>query len=669
MKTSKKGVALVTALMVTMIIIIMAGGLVFLTTHQQRLVNSQTANDRLFYAAEAGLTKAVKRLRILNLKQFTAPSSSDVAIISDLPVFDFNGTQVDITASWNSSLYSWTLSATANDMHTSQSCTIELDNIKSQAFTNNSMTVQEDMPYSVRFVGVKSGSEYQPNDMMLGNLFFGGRINIEADPIFKGKVTSSCKDLSIRTDNTVTEYDKNLDPHGLSSSQRRMHSSQFSNGIWDLTPTSESVNAMKARYTDKIFRDGYEGNSASVDNTSDVVATFEDVRNYTTRPSAIKGEPYVVQVGSNDNISVTIEEGYITVNPKPAAWTTNRVRFDDNQNTILFDGESTPNNRIAIRESVISGNLTVMSKNVDIEIEGDIKYKELIAPYNTAIASYTAPFMWANNATSASQARNGDNISALAKILQTGNASSMFGCVSENGNIWLGNDLCKNSNDIKDVTILSGAYYAPNGKFGIRVAGDNGDKLYGTISKKGSVDTQDGWYPGDNGGQVLTRVVVIGSAMMKSVGKFRQIKGELDETAAASGQNGYWYYYDRPVRYKQHKVKDATYGPDTEWVPPVYDKFGNLKQGTGIHKPVYHPAVYENILPLVVEVPAGRDSLWFGSNIASKKYDSTRGFEGAFCTDYRFSENGLFPAIFKPLKTSNGFVYNDKATTWSCTFK
>lgn len=664
MKGEHKGSALVAAIMVTMIILIIAGGLIFVTGNQRKLTAGQIADDRLFYAAEAGLAKAVKRLRLLSMEQFTAPKAADVALVSNLTDFDFNGATVDVLASWNSTLLSWNLSAAATDKNSGRKCVVALDNIMCQAFTSRSLIVQQDMPASVRFVGVKSGSDYQPNDMMLGDLFFGGRINIEADPIFKGRVTSSSRDFSIRSANSVTEYNQDLNSGGLSSAQRLMHNSQFTNGIWDMTDLNESVNSMKTRYANKMFKDGYEGNSAAVENPGDVVASFDDVLNPAKRPSAIKGTPYVVNVGPADDVSVQIEDGYITVRPKPADWEQAKMPFNDNQNAILFEGTGTAGNRIAIKNSVINGNLTLMSRNVDIEIDGEIKYNELVGPYNNAIAGFTYPFMWANNAVSASSPRNGDNVVDLAKKLQT-NGSSMFGCVVENGNIWLGNDLCKNSTDIRGVTMLNGAFYAPNGKFGIRVNGDNGASDFGTISKKGSRDAQDGWYPGSDG-LVLTRVVLIGSVMMNSVGKFRQIKGEVDLEGNGSGPNGYWWYWDRPTVYKQKMVKPASWGPDETWVLPVYDKFGNLKPGTGVYKPVFHPAEWENEIPLVVLTQGRRDSLWIST---AKKFDSTRGFEGAFCTDFRFSEDGFFPAVFRPLRTADGFVYNNRAAVWSCNYK
>jgi len=612
-----KGSALIVALMVVLIISITAAGLIFVATQQRRMVAGETAQTRLFYAAESGMAIAIKRLRVMTMDQFINPTADDKVLVSNIPDVEINGCTVDLTSTWNSADDYWTLTAVATDENSKKTCTVTLDKIQCQAFTDNSVTISEDMPRSVQFVGVDpNGTAYQANDMLLGNLFFGGMINILRDPVFEGVVKSSSPKKSIRSiaDIYAEDANTNTDATGLTDMQRLMASSKYANGIWDMSKLTESADNMKTRYS-KVFPDGYTGNSGTIDKTKDVVATFDDVKNSATRPSAVKN-PYIVTVGANDNVNVKIEKDYITVTPIPAGWesTNGKKPFNANNNTILFDGDRTENNRIAIQESVISGNLTVMSKNVDIEVLGDIKYEELVGPYNSAVSGYTnREYQWAN--CSVNGVRTGNNIENLAKTLQTNNVQSMFGCVSEAGNIWLGKELCADMRDIMNVTVLSGVFYAPNGKFGIREATDNGAAKYGTINTAGTVTDQNGWYEG-SGGSVLTRIVVVGSAMMKSVGKFRQIPSDIVIPATQEWQSCEQY------------ANGAVYIEGTSR-PKKY------------HRLVDIPAVYAT---------------------------DTRGFEGAFCNDYRFSEDGMFPALFKPVKDSNGWWFNTDNAVWSYSY-
>jgi len=565
---NKNGSALIVALMVTLIIIITASGMIFIASAQNKAINTEVVNTRTFYAADAGLVQAIKVLRNVTYAQFATPSASAEAIITGAQDFELNGCVVDLTSSWENN-NTWTLTSKATDKITGNICEATMANIRPQSIAEYTSAIEEDMPPSVVYAGKDPDSGvYEASDMMLGNLFFGGLINIIRDPVFDGNVVSSASKKSIRNIFNVYDEDANTNAEGtgLTDIQRAMFANQYNNGIWDKSVLSENVEDMKPRYR-KIFPNGYEGNSGEIDNTQDVVASFAEILNPTTRPSAVKN-PYIIDIEASDDIKITFGDGWVKVDPKPQNWQYSNKPFGDghSRNAILIRGASTEINRVAIMESTISGNITLMTEHADIEILGDIKYKKLIPLYNSAInscGSVNVGNWWAPNYVDAIYpwANNAQNIKDLGLALQNSNSTSNFGCIAENGNVWLGKELLFDWADIYGVTLLSGTFYAPNGKFGARDITDNGATEFGTIN--------DWFKPNDK--SVLTRIVVLGSALMKSIGMYRNS-------------------------------------------------------------------------------------------------DNTRGFEGTFCNDYRQSVDGLFPAAFKPLRTSDGWIFNEDLTRWSYSY-
>lgn len=76
-QSSKRGIALVTALIFMLLVTIMAGAILSVTTKQARLAEHQVRRIRAFYAAESGIVKAYLSLRYADVSAATPPAGSN----------------------------------------------------------------------------------------------------------------------------------------------------------------------------------------------------------------------------------------------------------------------------------------------------------------------------------------------------------------------------------------------------------------------------------------------------------------------------------------------------------------------------------------------------------------------------------------------------------------
>jgi hypothetical protein len=483
---SRKGSTFLFAIFISMLLMILLGGTITMFNHNDQIVETVLEDTSLFYAAQAGANHAKYILEKQDLDDFTGGKAH-------LPVkfvrnFTLNGCTVDIDAAFipahDDLPNTYTASATASLNGKSVTQTYEFINyIKFGKGTG----MVSDMKKGTEFAGNGSSNPSAVNfDTFIGDMYFGGLLNMKNIPIFNGKVESACDLPSKRSkENDSYNYWQTRDDYRLDGNQssrlRRIKAGALATGIWDKSDFNESESEIDLRFS-SIFPKGYQAvDEINFDNDAVYSWSELDQNNIsgvrTKKISSSNG--YVrVQVTSDDKVKIYANNSTTTYNIS-------------DYNTFMFDSSIS---NIYFKESVVNSDIAFITSNGDFRVMDDI----IVGGYSGYAEKDES---WATSG----------NIEDLRDKLyedsKEGLATGKISLITYNGDVLIHNAAGGNSSSHSDETkddilLLMAAIFAPKGVYGI-----------------GSSTSSFNSFPYDSGS--YKHVVSIGSVLMNQKAYFR----------------------------------------------------------------------------------------------------------------------------------------------------
>lgn len=505
MKKNKKGAALIIAIFITTVLLILSGGLLTLVRYSIDQTFDKQNEQKLFYAAEAGLNHGLRKLQMSSVYNFNSGSVSGL----EGHIFEIDNMKVVISSAYNSD-DGWTLKSTASFPNNSDGKSVinTLSNIRSASMTDMSMAMASSMEINLEFASSlenqNNGDINSAQDINSGDQYFGGTVNIEGKPIFDGEITSASKSKSDRKDEKGSHWYKN--GKNLATTLQEIVSGTYLYGIWDKTNGSiynEDENQMTSRLGD-IFPNGYNGNQNAVDFRNNVAYDYNTLSSFSSS---------IILPTSYKAVEVTIQDNLLKLD---YGTFTDEITLSSLGNTIIFPKNY---NTININESIIGTELTLAAEKATFTIKGDIYYKGL------------------ENYDDMSKAWGADlsNIEELKNKVSS--VSYTFGLITYQGDITI-DSFVGDTNDkiLNDCLLLTGAYFTPNGTFGVNDT-NNAKKFKGA-----------------------KRLINLGSVLMDTKGLYRS--NGLGITATLTNDDRFSKKSVRPIGFKQLVVRSASDNQD-----------------------------------------------------------------------------------------------------------
>lgn len=500
----KKGVALVAAVFIVLIMFIISTGVLVLIRKSVDDMDIKRNKTKLFYAAEGGLNHALRKLRMSSINNFAA--GNDEGLNGHTMVID--GIHVTLQSSY-SAMNGWTISSIASRSASPSGKSLAVKNtlsgIRTTGLTNNAVAMASDMNKDLEFASGNPndpGSLTSSQDMIIGNQYFGGVLNIDVMPVFDGVVNSASKTASVRKNEAGTQWYYN--GTNMTRILKRIETGRYSYGIWDKTDGNsykEGDAAMTERMS-SVFPSGYNGNQPEVDFLSDVVETYTTLKNMSTSQVMPTGYS-TADVTVTDN-KVKVKLG-TTIKEYTLTSSCNMIVFPSNYKTVNFN------------ECVVGSDVTFVLETGTAVLKGDIYYKGMTTGIDDKNKAWGV---------------DNDNIETLRQ--NVANVSQKFGLIAYQGNVTIDSSVGdKKEKIVNDHLLLNGGFYCPNGQFGAN-SPKNASKFTGS-----------------------KRVINVGSILIDTKGLYRS--GTQGITAVLTGD----YRYSRgirPVGFKQLIVQSPSDG-------------------------------------------------------------------------------------------------------------
>ncbi len=501
----RKGFALLTAVFIVLIMFIISTGILVLIRKSVDDMEIKRSRTKLFYAAEGGLNHALRRLRMSSVSNFAA--GNDEGINGRTMVID--GVNVTLQSSF-SALDGWTLSAIASRSASPTGKAVAVKNtlsgIRTTGLTNNAVAMASDMNKDLEFASGNPndpGAATSSQDMIIGNQYFGGVLNIDVMPVFDGTVNSASNTASVRKNEAGTQWYYN--GTNMTDILRRVEMGRYYYGLWDKTDGNsyKEGDAAMAERMSEVFPSGYNGNQPEVDFLNDVVepySTLSSMSNSVVLPTGYS----TAEVTVTDN-KVKVKLSSSVTKEYTLSGFCNMVVFPKNYTTVNFN------------ECVIGSDVTFVLETGTAVIKGDIYYKGI----ETGLDDKTKA--WGVDR---------DNIETLRQ--EIAGVPQNFGLIAYTGNVTIDYSVGDTKAEVEnDHLLLSGGFYCPKGQFGANNQ-TNARKFFGA-----------------------KRIINVGSVMMDSKGLYRS--GTQGITAVLTGD----YRYSRgirPIGFKQLVVQSPSDG-------------------------------------------------------------------------------------------------------------
>jgi len=407
---TKKGGAIIVALMISIILGLLSSGLYVVFINSVNGANSQVIKSRLFWAAEAGSNFTTKKLMAEQYSVFIDSTKARLAVKSGIykRTLIIDGITVNVEAKVKQDAVSntnWTVTSTANNG--SGTCTVKIENIKPQTQLDNSA-----------FFGGESIAGYDYKFRFYGKIYFNGAQKIiwtsgagKGGPRFYGLVESGSSRKTIGLAGNENPF-ASWSSYENSNLSNRLAGTTYEKGLAEVnSPNDANASAALNRFDD-IFKAskngvGYRTNSNPID-IKDLADSWNNIRTDSktliiapTVSSALDGKDmrvvYTVLGGKTyadlyvkpKNPAVTTQNQWVrmeqwckgtvnsagivdfqNVNTPTTNLVKGRIEIQDGQ-TLFIHGQSGWNGDVYVN-GVTNKTVSLVTKRSNIMIDGDL---------------------------------------------------------------------------------------------------------------------------------------------------------------------------------------------------------------------------------------------------------------------------------------------------------